>query len=143
MGMRVRPFASVLSLAVLVGCSSMQRVPVDFITEEKPAEVRLANSYGIVTTLHNPRLSGDTIYGNALGKDAPVAIPLRQIEGISTRRFDKGRTTALVVGSVAVMSLSAWAMFGASSGDIEVTCDYSTRSLESNGGAPVCTQRQQ
>ena len=129
-------------LVLAAACSSMQRVPVAFIADEKPAEIRLANSYGIVTTVHNPRLSGDTIYGKALGQDEPVAIPLRQIEGISTRRFDKGRTTALVVGSVAVMGLSVWAMFGGSSGDTEVTCDYSTRALESNGGAPVCTQRQ-
>ena len=141
--MRVRPFASVLTLAISVGCSSMQRVPVAFIADEKPTEIRLANSYGVVTTVMNPRLSGDTIYGDALGQNRPVAIPLRQVEGVSTRRFDKGRTTALVVGGVAVVSMSVWAMLGGSSGDIEVTCDYSTRALESNGGAPVCTQRQQ
>ena len=137
--MRMRRLVAIVSLALTVGCSSVQRVPVNYIEVEQPAEVRLVNSYGIVTTIYNPRVSGDTVYGKALGK-GEVAVPLRQVEGISTRKFDSARTVMLVGGGIAVTALGAWAMFGGSSGDTKIECDYTTRALEQNGGAPICRQ---
>lgn len=136
----MRRLVAVLTLALTVGCSSVQRVPVAYISDEKPPVVHLADSYGIVTTVGNPRLSGDTVYGDVVGRGRS-AIPLRQIEGISTRRFDTARTVLLVAGGVGVTALGAWAMFGGSSGTT-VQCDYTTRALEANGGAPICTQPQ-
>ena len=127
------------TLAVTVGCSSVQRVPLDYIAVEQPAEIRLVNSYGMVTTIYNPRLSGDTVYGKAAGK-GEVAVPLRQVEGISTRKFDSARTVMLVGGGIAVTALGVWALFGGSSGDTKIECDYTTRALEQNGGAPICRQ---
>ena len=136
----MRRLIAIVTLALPVGCSSTQRVPVSFINEYKPEVVHLANSYGIVTTVQSPRLSGDTVYGTKLGEDREVAVPLRQVEGVSARRFDKARTAVVVLGGVGIVGLSAWAMFGGSSGDVEVNCDYTTRALEQTG-APVCTQR--
>ena len=137
--MRVRRLIAIGTLAVTVGCSSVQRVPLDYIAVEQPAEIRLVNSYGMVTTIYNPRVSGDTVYGKAIGK-GEVAVPLQQIEGISTYKFDKGRTVLLVGGGIAVTALGAWALFGGSSGDTKIECDYTTRALEQNGGAPICRQ---
>lgn len=135
----MRRLIAIGTVSVTVGCSSVQRVPLDYIAVEQPAEIRLVNSYGIVTTIYNPRISGDTVYGKAIGK-GEVAVPLRQVEGISTRKFDSARTVMLVGGGIAVTALSAWAMFGGSSGDTKIECDYTTRALEQNGGAPICRQ---
>ena len=137
--MHMRRLVPIVTLALTVGCSSVQRVPLDYIAIEQPAEVRIVNSYGIVTTIYSPRVSGDTVYGKAIGK-GEVAVPLRQVEGISTRKFDSARTVLLVGGGIAVTALGAWAMFGGSSGDTKVECDYTTRALEQNGGAPICRQ---
>ena len=136
----MRRLVAIGTLAMTVGCSSVQRVPLDYIAVERPAEIRLVNSYGTVTTIYNPRVSGDTVYGKAIGK-GEVAVPLRQVEGISTRKFDSTRTVLMVAGSVAVTALGAWAMFGGSSGDTKIECDYTTRALEQNGGAPICRER--
>ena len=137
--MRMRRLIAIMSLALTVGCQSVQRVPLDYIAVEQPAEIRLVNSYGMVTTIYNPRLSGDTVYGKAAGK-GEVAVPLRQVEGISTRKFDSARTVMLVGGGIAVTALGVWALFGGSSGDTKIECDYTTRALEQNGGAPICRQ---
>jgi hypothetical protein len=139
--MRVRRVVGFLTIAFVAGCSSIQRVPVAYIADEQPSVVYLINSYGIVTSVQYPRLSGDTVYGSALGQDRKVAVPLTQVEGISTMKFDRARTVVLVAGGVGVVALGAWAMFGGSSGDHNITCDYTTRALEQNGGAPICTQR--
>jgi hypothetical protein len=136
--MRVLRAVTVLTLALTVGCSSVQRVPLAYIADESPPVVHVANSYGVVTTLGNPQLSGDTVYGDAIGKGR-VAVPLGQIEAISTRRFDTARTVLLVAGGVSVVALGAWATFGGSGGP-KVQCDYTTRALEANGGAPLCQQ---
>ena len=137
--MRMRRLIAIGTLAVTVGCSSVQRVLLDYIAVEQPAEIRLVNSYGMVTTIYYPRVSGDTVYGKAIGK-GEVAVPLQQIEGISTYKFDKWRTVLLVGGGIAVTALGAWALFGGSSGDTKIECDYTTRALEQNGGAPICRQ---
>ena len=63
-------------LVLTAACSSMQRVPVDYINVEKPQVVHLANSHGVVTTVMNPTTSGDTVYGTAMGSK-PIAVPLR------------------------------------------------------------------
>jgi hypothetical protein len=126
------------ALVVLGACSSMQRVPVNYINDQKPEVVHLANSYGIVTTLEHPTLSGDTVRGVAWGQNDSVAVPLEQVESISTVRFSTGRTVALVTGATGVTALMVWAMFGQSSGSNENwECDWGLKD-PLNGNGPTC-----
>ena len=133
---------ALVALMLAAGCSSMQRVPVDYINEEKPALVHLANSYGIVTTLQNPTLSGDTLHGVALGETKSVAVPLGQVESISTVRFSAGRTVALVTGATGVTALVIYALSTTAANDEDWYCDWGVWALELNGGSPICGPRQ-
>ena len=126
-----------VAVLLAAGCSSMQRVSVDYINVEKPAVVHLANSYGIVTTLQHPTLNGDTVRGVAVGHTESVAVPLGQVESISTVRFSTGRTVALVAGATGVTALMAYAMFGSSSGDENWYCDYGVKDENTHVG-PQC-----
>lgn len=130
------------ALLMAAGCSSMQRVPVAYINEAKPEIVHLANSYGVVTSVQNPRLSGDTVYGILFGQGTAAAVPLGQVESISTIRFSTGRTVALVTGATGVTALAAYAMFGTADNDEDWYCDWGVRALEMNGGSPICGPRQ-
>ncbi len=133
-----------LAALVLVAsaCSSMQRVSVDYISVEKPAVVHLANSYGIVTTLQHPTLSGDTVYGVPVGKETSVGVPLGQIESISTVRFSTGRTVALVAGATGVTALMAYAMFTNADNDEDWYCDWGNNPGAMNeGSSPMCGPR--
>ena len=129
-----------LTLALTVACSSMQRVPVDYINVEKPQVVHLANSHGVVTTVLNPTTSGDTVYGTAMGSK-PIAVPLRQVESISTVRHSTGRTVALVAGATSITALVAYAVFTTADNDEDWYCDFGVDAREMNGGAPLCGPR--
>ena len=131
-----RSFA-ILALGAAAACTSMQHVPVTYINDVKPAVVHLANGYGIVTTLQYPTLSGDTVYGEATGKDGSVAVPLDQVETISTMRYSSGRTVALVAGAAGVTALMAYAAFGSSSGNENWECDWGLKD-PLNGNGPTC-----
>jgi hypothetical protein len=130
------------ALVVLGACSSMQRVPVNYINDQKPEVVHLANSYGIVTTLQNPTLHGDTVYGVLLGENKSVGVPLGQVESISTVRSSTGRTVALVAGATGVTALIAYAMFTNADNDEDWYCDWGNNPGAVNeGSSPMCGPR--
>jgi hypothetical protein len=105
-------------------------VPVEFITEASPPIVHLSDSYGVVVSIENPRLSGDTVLGTAMGQNRPVAIPLRQVQRISTVRFNGGRTALLVGGVAAMGALAAYAALANASGNSGYMCDYNEPSQD-------------
>ena len=130
----------VVALALVGGaaCSSMQHVPVEYINEVKPVVVELANSYGVVTTVLNPTTRGDTVYGTGMSSK-PVAVPLRQVESISTQRFSSGRTVALLAGATSVAALVAYAVFTTADNDEDWYCDWGNNPGETFG--PICGPR--
>lgn len=132
--------SALIALALTAGCSSMQRVPSDYINEGKPAVVHLSNRYGIVTTVHHPTLSGDTVYGAATSGNQAVAVPLGQVDRISTVKFSTGRTVALVTAATGVVALVAFTIAGGGT-DTGWYCDWSDWALERNGGMPLCGPR--
>ena len=134
MNRRLLPCGLVLAAA----CSSMQRVPVDYINVERPGVVHLTNSYGVVTTLLNPSTSGDTVYGTATDSK-PVAVSLRQVESISTVRHSTGRTVALVAGATSITALVAYAVFSTADNDEDWYCDWGNNPGETFG--PICGPR--
>lgn len=113
-------------------CSSLQAVPVAFISEVRPTEVQISNGAGVVRTLVNPRLSGDTVMGTALGK--PVAIPLREVQRVATVRFSRSRTAMLIGSVVTTTSLIAYVFILDARGKDKVVCDENNMAEDT----PLC-----
>ena len=120
--------AAVLFAFAAAGCHSLQPVPVHYISETSPAVVYVADGFGVVTTITNPRLSGDTVIGMVPGGNTPVALPLREVQRVSTVRLNRARTALLVGGIAAAGTFMAYAVLSNSGGRSDFTCDYNNPS---------------
>ena len=104
-----------LGLVLLTACSSwrVQPVaPVQLITAEQPAQVRVQRADGQQLVLKRRLIRGDTIWGQTTADSAGV--PLTEISAIAVRRPDWLKTTGLVV-------LTTGAAFGVA---CAVGCDF-------------------
>ena len=114
-----RPVA-IVTLALTAACSSIQAVPVEFISEYKPQTVDLYIGYGRHVAVDNPQVVGDSVVGTDGSKT--VVVPLGTVEQISTRRFSSPRTVMLV-GSLAILgALGAYMMLNDDTGEAEDLC---------------------
>lgn len=120
--------AAVLCAFVAAGCHSLQPVPLRYIAETRPAVVYVADGFGVVTTITNPRLSGDTVVGTVPGANTPVALPLHEVQRVSTVRLNRGRTALLVGGIAAAGAFMAYAVLSNAGGRSDFTCDYNNPS---------------
>ena len=112
----VTRLTATLTLALTVACSSIQPVPLEFISEVKPATVDVYTGYGQHVAVDNPQLVGDSVVGTD-GSLKQVAVPVERIEQISARRFSSSRTVMLV-GSLAVLAaLSTYMVLNDASGE--------------------------
>lgn len=110
------------ALLLLAACSSLQPVPLEYITDMKPPVVQISDGY-ILTEIAQPRLSGDSVVGMSLTGDREVSIPLRHVQQISTVRFNGGRT-ALLIGSLAAMgALATYAFLTTGNDPPALNCD--------------------
>ena len=119
--MTARRVLAAFTLAVTAGCSSLQPVPVEFITEATPLNVQISDGHRTVDVA-NPRLSGDTVLGTSWG--SPVAIPLRRVQRVSTVRFSGARTAMLIGGLAVIGVLATHTVLTRASGDGSQYCDY-------------------
>lgn len=134
--MNARRVVAVALFALVGACRSMQRVPVDFIPETHPAVVYLSDGYGLTQAVANPRLSGDTVHGTTVGGNQPVAVPLSQVQRMTTVRVNRARTAFLVGGLTAVGALMTYAMLANGRGDSSGFCDYDRQPM--GPGATEC-----
>ena len=102
----------------------MQAVSVDFIPQAKPAVVEVRGQYGVRVAVANPRLNGDTLYGTAAGGSADVAVALREIEQIKTKRFSGARTAFLVGGLVAFAGATSFILANVGNSKPQLTCEF-------------------
>ena len=116
--------AAVLFALGVAGCQSLQPVPLHYISETSPAMVYVADGFGVVTTIANPRLSGDTVVGTVPGENKPVALPLREVQRVSTVRLNRGRTALLVGGIAAAGAFMTYAVLSNAGGRSTFSCDY-------------------
>lgn len=122
--MNTRPVMALAALSLVGACRSMQPVPLEFISQTKPAVVYLSDQYGVTQIVANPRLSGDSVLGTTLGGTQPVAVPVNQVERMSTVRLSRARTALLVGGLTAMGALVTYAVLSKSLGDASEFCDY-------------------
>ncbi len=120
--MTARSLPVAFALTLTAACSSLQAVSLEFINEVKPRYVTISDGYSL-TEIANPRVDGDSMLGMTITGDRPVAIPLREVERISTVRFSSGRTVALIGGVAAFGALATYAMLAKGNGDVSTTCD--------------------
>lgn len=109
-------------LVCAAACSSMQAVSLEFVNEVKPRYVTISDGYSL-TEIANPRVDGDSMLGMSITGDRPVAIPLREVERISTVRFSTGRTAALISGVAVFGALATYAMLAKGNGPVVTACD--------------------
>ena len=113
----------------------MQRVPVNFIPDTRPAVVYLWDDNGVPQAVANPHLSGDTVHGTVLGGSRPIAVPLSEVQRVSTVRVNRGRTAFLIGGLTVVSGLITYAVLAQASGDDSGFCDYDRQPVD---GASEC-----
>ena len=102
----------------------MQAVSVDFIPQAKPALIEVQGQYGRRVAVTNPRLSGDTIYGTAAGGNRQVAVALREVGVISTRRFSRGRTALFISGAVTMGAALTYVLIRGGAGEAKIECEF-------------------
>jgi hypothetical protein len=115
------------TMALVVGsgaCKSMQPVPLAFITETKPALVYVSGEYGMVQEVANPLVSGDTLFGTKPGGNQALAVPLTEVQRVSTRRVSSARTIGLVAGLVGLGAVIGYAVTAAGTPS-NYYCDWS------------------
>lgn len=117
-------------LALTASCSSLQSVSVGYINDTRPAVVHLSDGFGVITTIVNPRVSGDTVVGTTLGGAQPVAVPLREVQRVTAVRRSGGRTAMLVAGIAGAGGLITYAVLSNAGGRNDFVCDYNDPTLD-------------
>jgi hypothetical protein len=105
---RSRWTATLLLLLFLPNCVGWHAenvTPPAVVMQRGPSEVRVRRTDGSRVTLSQPRLHGDTLYGQAGSAQHWVGIPLTGIAGIETHHTDPFKTTlaVLALGAVAAV----------------------------------------
>ena len=116
-------------LVLATACQSMQAVPVGYISETSPAVVYVSDGFGVITPIVNPRVSGDTVVGTTLGGAQPVAVPLREVQRVTTMRRSGGRTALLIAGVAGAGALATYAVL-ANGRASDFACDYNEPTLD-------------
>jgi hypothetical protein len=100
----------------------MQAVPLEFIAQARPAVVEVRGAYGARVIVANPRVTDDTIRGTTPGGFTQVAVPLREVGSISTKRFSKSRTLLLVGGGAALTAIATFFIIKTGNSPPELDC---------------------
>ena len=122
--MRIPKQPLTLVLLAAAACKSMQPVPVAFI-ETKPPVVYLYDGNGVTQAVANPRLSGDTVIGTTVGSNLDIAVPLREVQQVSTVRVNRGRTAMLVSGLAVAGGVMSYVLLSNANGKSTFYCDWS------------------
>lgn len=111
--------AGAATLVLLTACSSwrVQPVaPVEFVSEARPAKVRLRGHDDRQLVIHRPFVRNDSVLG-VMRRDT-TGLPAVEIRTIAVRRFDWLKTTGLVVGlagaslGAACLAVCGWGTIG-------------------------------
>jgi hypothetical protein len=88
--------------------------PLPEVVAGQPSQVRVTRHDGGRFTLRQPRLSGDTLFGQLASSSAKgtIAIPRADISALEVRRFDGLKTAGLIAGVGATAILIAAAADG-------------------------------
>jgi len=107
----------ILLAAYLPACTSYQAtttpLPELLASPKPPTKIQVATTQGNNIQFAGPHIVGDTLFGDgkSLFTNLPVTgLPLDQVRRVEVKRFDTGKTVALVVvtaGAVVLISVMA------------------------------------
>lgn len=83
------------------------------VAAKHPAKLRVTRTDGRRIVLHQPSLSGDTLYGaprkRARTGETPPAVAMADVSALAVRKFDAVGTTALTLTATAVAAVLTFA----------------------------------
>ena len=102
------PIASLMLGLTLGACSNFRvdtpPTPAVVATNPKYETIRVKTRDARIVVVSEPRLERDTLFGysssGAFAADRPVALPVRDVEPVSTRHFNALKSVGLVVGVI-------------------------------------------
>jgi len=107
-----RRFRAVFALAALVSlaaCTSWRPYEMLPSSMQLPSQVRVTLEDGQEITLHDPFVLADTLLHGSVGSGGALrTFSLASVQQLETRRFDAGKTGALVVFTVVGAGLAAY-----------------------------------
>ncbi len=102
-----------LALVLLgsVGCATMRSVqnPAQFITQNHPQMVYVTYTDNSKMPVTEPRVSGDSLFGQVTGGSDSVAVPLHDLASIQAVQRDKTKTALLITGIAAGTAAAIYA----------------------------------
>jgi hypothetical protein len=105
--------AMAIVAALAGGCmtwKTQSAAPAQVIAKKMPDRVRITRPDGSTTELVHPLIVGDTLAGTRLGSpgttaNSRIAIPLSDVQSVSIRQVNAGRT-ALLIGGLGVTAIA-------------------------------------
>jgi hypothetical protein len=104
--------ATLLLLVYLPGCvgwHAENAAPPAAVVSQGQSQVRVRRADGSRVTLSQPRVHGDTLYGQAGSAQQWVSVPLTEVTGLETLHTDPAKTAlaVLALGAVAAVTVAA------------------------------------
>ena len=140
------PSRWVAAVALLFGlgsagaCTSLRRVPAEFISQNVPAVVWVTHSDSTVVPVAQPAIARDTLKGMLQGTQEPVAIPMDDVRTVKARIPDRRKTVLLVVSGLSGFAASVYALWISKAGPNSSGIDCGTYGSATEGpygvGAP-------
>lgn len=98
-------------VAAAGACTTVRRVPADFISKNVPDVVWVTHIDNTVVPVAQPDISRDTLRGMLQGTQERVMIPMDQVRTVQAKVPDHRKTVLLVVGGLSGFAASVYALW--------------------------------
>ena len=92
-----------ITLCVTLACYKMVPMSLEEVATEKPYRVWVTHSDQVAVEINGPQVFNDTLVGYIRGVFAEL--PAKDISKVTIKRSAKGKTMALVAGSIATAGM--------------------------------------
>ena len=100
-----------VAAVALSACTSLRRVPADFIQKNGPDVVWVTHANDTVVSVARPDIARDTLRGLREGTQEPVTIPMDQVRSVRAKVPDHTKTVMLVVGGLSGFAASVYMLW--------------------------------
>lgn len=108
---RVALAGLLFGVAATGACTSVRRVPAEFISKNVPDVVWVTHSDNTVVPVTQPEIARDTLRGMLQGTQEPVVIPMDQVRTVQAKVPDRRKTVMLVVGGLSGFVASVYTLW--------------------------------
>ena len=131
-------------VAAAGACTTVRRVPADFISTNVPDVVWVTHLDNTVVPVAQPDIARDTLRGMLQGTQERIAIPMDQVRTVKAKVPDRRKTVLLVVGGLSGFVASVYTLWISKAGPNSdgVTCPVYGSATEGPTGSgsfrPYC-----